>query len=179
MNSPDQQIRVWDPLIRLFHWGLAGAFTFAYLTAEEMESVHALAGYLVAGLIAVRLIWGVVGPRHARFSRDFLRPTAVVGYLRDLVGGRARRYLGHSPAGGAMTIALLVAIAVTAGTGIVMGPDGEGEEGLVYGLHELAASATLALIFVHLAGVVLASFVHRENLPLAMVTGYKRPLTED
>ena len=175
----DRTVKVWDPLVRIFHWALALAFAVAYLTADEMERVHVAAGYVIGGLILFRVLWGLIGTRHARFTDFIYSPGAVLRYLRDLLIGSAKRTLGHSPAGGAMVIALIVALTVTCVTGLVMGPEESGYGEAFEELHELAAVATLALVLAHIAGVLLASFVHRENLVLAMVTGRKRPLGDD
>ncbi len=112
------EIKVWDPLVRIFHWSLVAAFTIAYLTEDEWQSLHVWAGYTVAGLVAFRLVWGFIGPEHARFSDFVFSPTTVFGYLRDMMTYRARRYLGHNPAGGAMVIALLISLAATTLTGM-------------------------------------------------------------
>ncbi|WP_101068643.1 cytochrome b/b6 domain-containing protein [Roseovarius salinarum] len=111
-------IRVWDPLVRIGHWVLMAAFATAYLTEGEPEWLHAYAGYAIAATLAVRVAWGFVGPRHARFSDFVTGPRAVAGYLRGLVTGRGKRHLGHSPAGGAMTVALLLMLAATALSGM-------------------------------------------------------------
>jgi cytochrome b len=195
------KVRVWDPMIRVFHWGLVAAFAVAYLSAEELSTVHEVSGYVVAGLVAFRLIWGFVGSRYARFTQFLKGPSATVAYLRDVVGHRERRYLGHNPAGAAMVVALLVALSGTAFTGwlledearLAMLPDlpqivapafadenGEEREYLLGGesaveeAHEVLANLMLLLIAVHVGGVVLTSLRHRENLARAMVTGDKR-----
>lgn len=107
-------IRVWDLLVRVLHWGLVAAFALAWLTAEENEGLHELAGYAVLALIAVRVVWGFVGSRYARF-RQFVRgPGTFVDYLREAIRGREPRYIGHNPAGAVMIVALLLTMSATA-----------------------------------------------------------------
>ncbi len=186
-NKALREVFVWDPFVRLFHWTLAIAFTIAYvLTGEDVLKVHVWAGYVVGALVVARVIWGFVGPRHARFA-DFVYPPATdLRYVRDLLLFKAKRYLGHSPGGGAMVVVLLLFLAATVATGLVV-YGGDQQAGPLAGMftkafgesfedvHELIANITLALVLVHVAAVVLASFVHRENLARAMLTGYKRP----
>lgn len=179
-------VRVWDPLVRVCHWSLVATFATAWLSAEEIVWLHAWAGYLIAGLIGMRLIWGLVGTGHARFD-DFVRsPRAVLAYLRDLPRGRAPRYVGHNPAGGAMVIALLTALILTALTGMTLyGAKGHGPlaglvpvlarpaRHLLAEIHEFLANGTLVLVGLHVAGVIASSFAHGENLVRAMFTGRK------
>ena len=208
-------VKVWDPFIRIFHWTLVIGFTIAYLTEGEPFWLHITAGFTVAGLVAARIVWGFIGPSHARFSDFVYAPSKVFGYLFDLVRFRAKRYIGHSPAGGAMVVALLISLAGTTGTGAYMyfthdegaasqesfipeqtilaaeglivtpayadedeayeeGEGGRHEENPVEEVHEFFANLTLLLVILHLGGVALASFAHKENLPRAMVTGEKR-----
>ena len=204
-------VRVWDLLVRVGHWVLVAAFAVAYLTEDDLLGVHVWAGYVVGIILVVRLVWGFIGPQYARFS-DFVRgPGAVFAYLRDLVLFRARRYLGHSPGGGAMVIALLLCLGATVVTGLVVygkekhaGPlaplfaadagahvvvatpaaadekerdrtgTEEAKDQTLEEVHDFFANLTLILVGLHIAGVLLASLVHRENLIGAMVTGYKR-----
>lgn len=187
-NGAPREVYVWDPFVRLFHWTLVIAFTVAYvLTDEDVLKIHVWSGYVVGALVVARVIWGFVGPEHARFTDFVYAPGASLRYVRDLILFKAKRHLGHSPGGGAMVVTLLLFLAATVITGLVVyGGDqqagplagmftkefGESFEGV----HELIANITLALVLAHISAVILASFVFRENLPRAMFTGYKRPL---
>ena len=186
------EVRVWDPFVRIVHWALAATVLIAWMFDEPL-GMHTWLGYAAAMLVVVRIVWGFVGPEHARFVNFVRGPRIVIGYLAGLIRFSSRRYLGHSPAGGAMIIALLVMIVVTTGTGManLAAEDGEGPlasviakvepqtgqrhpELFIREVHETAANITLALVVLHVCGVLLASFAHRENLVLAMITGRKR-----
>ena len=173
-SSRPATVRVWDPLVRVFHWALAAAFVIAWATSEDMASAHEFAGYVILGLIAFRLVWGLIGSRHARFTDFLYRPRTILRFLMDSLAFRARRYIGHNPAGGAMVIALLVALAATAGSGFMMTTDAFWGVRWVRETHGLAFNLLLLLVILHLAGVALASFEHRGNLVKAMFTGRKR-----
>ena len=101
-----REVKVWDPLVRVFHWTLVIGFFTAYFTEGEEETLflHTWAGYTVAGLVLVRLLWGFIGTRHARFSDFVRRPTVVKDYLSDVLRLKPQRYLGHNPAGGLMIV---------------------------------------------------------------------------
>ena len=186
------EVRVWDPIVRIVHWALAATVLIAWMFDEPLW-MHAWLGYAAAMLVVVRILWGFVGPEHARFVNFVRGPRIVIGYLAGLIRFSSRRYLGHSPAGGAMIIALLFMIAVTTATGManLAADRGEGplasviakvepqpgqrhSELFIREVHETAANITLALVVLHVCGVLLASFAHRENLVLAMITGRKR-----
>jgi len=188
MQDIHNTVRIWDPLVRVSHWTLATAFLVAWLVGDDWLDLHVLAGYTVLGLVLFRLVWGVIGTRHARFT-DFVRPpAAVLAYLKDVVRVRARRHLGHNPAGGAMVIALLLSLTFTAISGLALYGHGEFSgplAGLMQGapvwlgnaleeLHEFFANFTLLLVVLHVAGVALASLQHGENLIRSMFTGRKR-----
>ena len=167
-------IRVWDPFVRAFHWALALSFAVAWLSSEDIERLHAAAGYVAGALVPARVVWGFAGPRYARFSQ-FVRPPETVGaYLRAIADGSERRFIGHNPAGGAMIVVLLVAMVAAAATGWLLTTDAFWGSTAAQHAHSLVAHGVLLLVLVHLAGVALASVRHRENLVRAMVVGVKR-----
>lgn len=195
------RIRVWDPLVRVFHWSLVAGFALAWATGEEFESLHEWAGYAVGALIALRVVWGFVGTRYARFSQFVPGLATLRGYLGDTVKGREARYIGHNPAGAVMILGLLAVLSGTALTGWLMADparqallptlpqivapafaDDDGDEGdrarggedALEEVHEALATVMLVLVALHIGGVVLSSVRHRENLVRAMVTGDKR-----
>ncbi len=213
-TASDTQVKVWDPLVRFGHWALVLAFAIAYITGEEegyAGELHEWAGYAAGGIVVWRVLWGLMGPRHARFSDFVTGPRQAIAYLFGLMGGHSKRYIGHSPAGGAMVVLLLIMVAGTAVTGFVAEQEKAGRpqpgvtvsaeaargtailtersheereghrehehehETFIGEAHEVFANLTLFLVILHVLGVALASYVHRENLARAMVTGKKRP----
>lgn len=173
-HATPPMVRVWDPFVRIFHWSLVTLFAIAFMTGNGIEWLHFTAGYAIAALIGLRVMWGFVGARHARFS-DFVRPPGeVISYVRSVLRTRAPRYLGHNPAGGAMVIALLGMLTGISVTGFLMTTDAFWGAQWVEDLHEALVYATLGLVGLHIAGVVSTSIAHRENLVKAMITGRKR-----
>jgi cytochrome b len=168
------EVAVWDPLVRVSHWAVVALVAMASITGDDFETLHVAGGYALAGLLAVRIGWGLVGPRHARFASFVKGPRAVAGYLKEVALLRARRYLGHNPAGAAMIVALLVALVATAATGIGLEARWLGNPHWLKEAHEAAATLVLVLAGLHVAGVIAASLLHRENLVRAMFTGRKR-----
>ena len=168
-----QRILVWDIPTRLFHWLLALSFAGAFLTAESerFRNIHVLLGYTFAGLIGFRLLWGLIGTRYARFSSFRFQLSELRGYLVSLVTRSPRHYLGHNPAGAIAIFALL-------GLGIFVSISGYGVYNDIGGewleeLHEGAANAMLVVVFAHIAGAIVSSFLHRENLVRSMINGRK------
>lgn len=214
-ESKKATLSIWDPLVRVFHWTVVVTFAIAYATEEDLLELHVWAGYVLGIAVVLRIIWGFVGPKHARFSDFIYGPTTVVRYLQALATLRGKRYLGHTPAGGVMIGLLLLSLVTTVWTGLILyaveenaGPlagmvaeqqstpggvnivrvarasDEEPEEhGAQRGeregeefweeWHEWFANLTLVLIFLHIGGVLWASYAHRENLVKAMFTGQK------
>lgn len=180
-------IKVWDPLVRVFHWALVAGFTVAYLSGEELLTLHTWAGYTILSLLLIRIVWGLIGSKHARFSNFVYHPRVVKGFLRDLLRLRTRRYLGHNPAGGAMVIVLIISLLLTGFTGLLVygAEEHAGPLASWFGLgsglwgeiseeaHEFFANFTLLLVFFHVIGVLFESLLHKENLVSAMITGLK------
>lgn len=167
-------IKVWDQFVRVFHWSLVAMFAAAWITAENWDRAHEITGYAILVLVGLRFIWGLIGSRHARFSDFIYKPSVVIGYLKDVVLMRARRFVGHNPAGGIMVLAMLLSLVAVSATGIMMTTNAFWGKEWVEELHEVAANLTLGLVFLHLAGVLIASIQHGENLINSMFTGLKR-----
>lgn len=194
-----EQVKVWDRFVRVFHWALVAFFVTSYLTAEENTTIHSWSGYTIFTLVSLRVIWGIIGSRYARFSQFVYSPKKVVAYIKEMPG-KPKRYLGHNPAGGMMIVAMLVMLFLTTLSGMKLyavedgkGPiaaltgqepvaeadakkdhdhEKEGEE-LWEEIHETAVNTMLFLIALHITGVVFSSRKHHENLARSMVTGDK------
>jgi len=169
-------VKVWDPFVRFFHWSLVLSFAVAFLSGEEddLRTLHLWAGYAASALVAMRLIWGVIGTHYARFGQFVRSPHSVATYIRDVLTGREARYIGHNPAGGLMVVALLVSLVALCVTGILMETDAFWGSEPLEEAHEIIANGMLVLIGLHVAGVVLESLRHHESLVRAMITGKKR-----
>ncbi|MGA7177996.1 MAG: cytochrome b/b6 domain-containing protein [Thiobacillaceae bacterium] len=167
------RILVWDVPTRVFHWLLALSFAGAWITAESERhrDVHVMLGYTLLGLIAFRLVWGLVGTRYARFS-DFVRsPSAAIRYLKSILSKQPEHHVGHNPAG-AIAILLLLVLGIASGISGWMTFNELGGEWLEES-HGLLSNLMLAVVGMHIVGVVAGSLIHRENLARAMVTGRK------
>jgi cytochrome b len=175
-EGPGRQPRVmvWDPVVRLVHWIVAFGCIANLSFLRNADSIHEYVGYTVSGAVLVRLIWGVYGSHHARYADFVPRPAQLLNYVRLLLRGREPRYLGHNPAGAAMMITLVLLVIACALSGWMMGLDRFWGESWVEYLHESAANLIMIGAILHVAGAILESVRHRENLPLSMVTGRKR-----
>lgn len=195
------RVRVWDPLVRVGHWLLVAAFAIDYFSSEGADEglrqfVHTYAGFAIAAVLGVRIVWGFVGTRYARFRSFLFSPLTALRYFLQLLRRQSARYLGHSPAGAMMIFALLVTLAMTGVSGLVVyAQDGRGplspfiqkieRPAAAAGrererppqpaaeAHEVFGNLALLLVVLHVAGVLWASFAHRENLVKSMVTGTK------
>lgn len=173
-SLPSQdEIKVWDRFVRVFHWSLVIGVAVAWLTADDWGAIHEPVGYAIAALLGIRLVWGLIGPRYARFAQFVRPPKAVAGYLGAMLRGREHRYIGHNPAGGAMVVALLTLLSLIAITGWASTLDSYTIHKVAEEVHEGLANGLLFLVALHVVGVIVTSLRHGENLVRAMVTGRK------
>ena len=172
-NSKNSKILVWDAPVRVFHWLMVFSFAGAYLTAESerWRLIHVTLGYTMGGLVAFRIVWGLVGSRYARFSNFVRGYSAVKKYIRTLIAGNPEHHVGHNPAGAVAIVLLLLSSVLIVSTGWGVYNDLGGN--MIEELHELTANFMLLVVIVHIAGVIVSSRLHRENLIRAMVTGEK------
>jgi cytochrome b len=206
-----KSVKVWDIFVRTFHWALVGSMIGLYLSGEDFKSVHVVLGYFVSCLVLLRVIWGFIGTKHARFNDFLYRPGKIYQYLKSLIGGNPTHYIGHNPAGGLMIIVMLLSLLVTAFTGLkTLADEGKGpladtgisilgsafadedehdgdnqkhknghhqkkqKEGFWEEIHEFMTGFLIFLIIIHLGGVIVSSWIHKENLVLAMINGRKK-----
>jgi cytochrome b len=173
------KVVVWDAPVRVFHWLMVFSFAGAYLTAESerWRLLHLTLGYTMAGLVAFRIVWGLVGTRTARFSNFVRGPRAVLRYMQALLSRLPEHHIGHNPAGAVAIVAMLALTLAIVASGWALFNDTGGE--WLEGLHEFAANSMLAVIGAHIAGVLFASWRGHENLVGAMITGRKLGRPED
>ena len=184
--APDAQpstqpamVKVWDVLVRLLHWSLVSAVLLAWVTSEAdqplAQQVHEWAGLTALAVIALRMVWGVIGSRHARFVQFVRNPRTTLHYAQQMLSLREPRHIGHNPLGAWMIVALLTVGMLAAGSGWLSITDRFWGEEWLAELHEFLANLLLSLAAIHVCGVLFASLRHRENLPRAMLSGRKRP----
>ncbi len=166
------KVKVWDPVVRGFHWTTALAFFANYWLIED-GPVHRWLGYGVAALIALRIVWGVIGSPHARFADFFPTPARVRTHVRALLRREHPVVIGHNPLGGLMIVTLLALLAMLTATGWMMGLDLFWGVDWVEDAHEALASLIQVLVGIHVAAVVISDTLLGEGLLRAMITGYK------
>jgi cytochrome b len=174
-----RKVLVWDAPVRVFHWLMVLSFAGAYLTAESerWRLVHVTLGCTMVGLVAFRIVWGLLGTRHARFASFVRGPRAISAYLRGMIQGQPMHHVGHNPAGALAIVALLGLASVVTAAGWASHNELGGQ--WLKELHEGAANVMLAVVGVHIAGVLIYSWMRRDNLIGAMLTGRKTGRPED
>lgn len=171
-------IRVWDPLLRLLHWTLV-VCVLSNLLNESGEIVHRGLGYTATAVILIRIVWGFIGPRHARFSDWLPTPGRLFPYLVALRRGKAPRHIGHNPAGALMMLALLALVLALGTSGYLMTTDAFFGEDWLEETHAALADILIAAVVVHVSAALFESWKHRENLIASMVHGRKRAPTPE
>lgn len=175
------RVNIYDIPTRLLHWLFAGLFLTAFVIAKTVDdesavfSLHMLAGLTLGLVVVLRLIWGLVGTKHARFSSFALNPADLVLYIKGVVNGERRLWAGHNPASSWAAIlmfALVIGLMVS-GIGMAGGNEETWEE-----VHEVCGNALLLVAILHIAGVVLHTIRHRDPIGLSMITGAKAGVSE-
>ena len=172
------KILVWDAPVRVFHWLMVLSFAGAYITSEgeRWRLVHVSLGYTLGGLVVFRIFWGFMGTRYARFSSFIRGPSAVIRYARSMLSGEPEHHAGHNPVGAVAIVLLILLSVLLVATGWSIyndiGP------GWLEDVHDVAGNLMLAVVGVHVAGVAVATWLHRENLVRSMVTGMKERAPE-
>lgn len=180
-----ETLKVWDIPLRFFHWLLVAAFFVAYVSEDDFLTLHIWAGYLIIALLIFRLVWGFIGNEYAQFKNFLCSPATSFDYFKALLAKKSPRYIGHNPAGSAMVVLLLISILLTTFTGLCEYAADQNagslaaiisaeHEKLWKEVHEFFANFSVFLVFLHIAGVIFESILHKENLARAMVTGQKR-----
>lgn len=166
-------VKVWDPLVRIGHWTLVIGVAAAWFT-HTAGVWHEWVGYWVLAVVMLRVVWGVIGSRYARFGQFVRSPTHTLAYGKQVLTHSEPRYLGHNPLGGWMIVALIVSILVVCVSGWLYTTDQYWGVKWVEDLHEVSTNVMLTLVALHIAGVIFSSLRHGENLVLAMFGGEKR-----
>lgn len=178
-SVPAARVVVWDPVVRIFHWLVVSGVVANLFLLDEGKRAHRWTGYAIMALVGIRLVWGIAGSRHARFS-DFLpSPARLWSYGRALLKGREPRYIGHNPAGALMMMALIALLLLTGISGWMQGLDAFWGVEWVKELHGFGANAILALAGLHAAAAIVESIRHSENLIWSMISGRKRGASGD
>lgn len=180
---------IWDPLVRVFHWALMLCVVAAWILGEfgpDIMTLHFWLGYAVGGLLLIRLLWGFVGPRTARFASFVTGPGPVLRYIATLPARKPSHAAGHNPLGGWSVVAMLVLLGLQVVTGLFVGTDdyvnmgplsgyvSEDVNKLVLGWHKTFAPLILALVGLHVAAIWFYKIWKREDLITPMITGRRR-----
>jgi cytochrome b len=173
-----QTVRVWDPVVRLCHWGLAASLVVSFITHEGNAAIHVWSGYTALALLVVRIAWGFLGRGHARFGAFLRSPRDTLTYASALARGREDRHLGHNPLGAYMILALIAATLVITLSGWLYTTDAYWGVEWVAELHDGATIVLIVLVVLHLAGVAFTSWRHGENLVASLVHG-RKPLRNE
>lgn len=166
-------VKVWDPFVRLFHWSLVTCTVLNLFVLEEGETAHEWVGYTATALVAARLVWGLVGSRHARFSDFFPTPTRVRQHLAALRHGTIPHHVGHNPLGALMMLFLMALVLLLGLTGWMQGLEAFSEQEWLEELHEGLANTLMFAAGLHALAAIVMGRLERTRLVRAMITGTK------
>lgn len=169
------RVKVWDPVVRLFHWTVVTGCVLNLWVLEDGKYWHRFTGYVIAVVLAIRLVWGFIGTPHARFADFFPTPRRTKAHLSALLTGHDDRYVGHSPLGAICMLLLMGLLASTCLTGWMMRLDAFWGDEWLEQLHSLLSNGILGLAMIHFSAAIIESWRHKENLIWSMITGMKRP----
>ena len=173
MNS--DTIKLWDPLVRLFHWSLVLIFISNYFINDKGGLWHQWLGYTAVTWLIIRFIWGFVGSNAARWADFFPTPSRLWEHLHALVTGRVYHRMGHTPLGALVMILMMLCVLGLGTTGFMMMEVQRFEFSLwLEDLHAILADTLLALVILHISAAIFESWRMKENLPLSMITGKRR-----
>ena len=176
-DAPEGPVPVWDRWVRITHWMVAGATLLAYFSHGGLLQLHRVTGYVTVALVVGRLAWGIVGTTHARLVDFVPAPRQLLAHLWNMGRWRDERFLGHNPAGAVMILALWAVLLSLGASGWMLDSPAYRDYRPLQEIHAILADLLMLMIALHVAGVLLASWRHRENLIVAMVTGKKRGST--
>lgn len=167
-------VKVWDPFVRIFHWSLVTCIVLNQFVLEAGETAHEWTGYTASALVLLRLVWGFVGGRHARFANFFPTPQRLGRHLQALRRGEQPHYDGHNPLGALMMLALMVLVLSLGLTGWLQTTDAYWGEEWLMELHEWLANGLLLAAGLHAAAAIVMGRLERTRLIRAMITGHKQ-----
>lgn len=172
-HTPDG-VKVWDPFVRIFHWSLVACVLTNYFVIDDGEDWHQWIGYAASALVTLRIVWGFIGTRHARFADFFPTPTRLRAHLVAMRSGSTEFHPGHNPLGALMMLALMALVLALGVTGFLQTTDAFWGEEWLQELHEWLGSGLITLAGLHAAAAIVMGRIERTALVTAMVTGTKR-----
>lgn len=167
-------VKVWDPFVRIFHWSLVTCIVLNQFVLEAGETAHEWAGYTASALVLLRLVWGFVGSRHARFADFFPTPQRLARHVQALRRGEQPHYDGHNPLGALMMLALMALVLSLGLSGWLQTTDAYWGEEWLMELHEWLANGLLLAAGLHATAAIVMGRLERTRLIRAMITGHKQ-----
>ena len=175
MKNSAPELKIWDPVVRTFHWGVAAGFLLNYFIIEDGSDLHEWTGYFVGSLLIPRLVWGIIGSKNARFVNFWPTPQGIREHLSELASGQIDPKSGHNPAGAVMIFLMMTLLALTCLSGWAMeNIDAFWGEDWLEELHELFAGTTLFAVCVHVPAVLLIQWWTQTPLVRPMWSGKRR-----